>query len=171
MYRRFNEFLRDRRQGIFSDYTHYAHADIRGDSAHISLHGDVDFYSWRNGVIVVAELWGLPYMTDECAPNILAMHLHTNGDCTGTREEPFSGAGGHYNPTGCPHPAHAGDMPPLFVNRGYAWLSFYTERLKLNEVVGRSVIIHDGRDDFTSQPAGNAGGRIACGVVYAINEA
>lgn len=56
-------------------------------------------------------------------------------------------------------------MPPLFSNRGYAWQGFYTDRFTPWEVMGRSVIIHAKRDDFTTQPSGDAGDRIGCGVI------
>ena len=79
----------------------------------------------------------------------------------------FASAGGHYNPKNCPHPAHAGDLPPLFGNQGYAWQGFYTERFIPDDVVGKAVIIHGQRDDFTTQPAGDAGSRIGCGVIRA----
>ena len=58
-------------------------------------------------------------------------------------------------------------MPPLFANAGYAFLVFYTDRFTVPEVVGRTVVIHDMPDDFTTQPAGNSGKKIACGVVKA----
>lgn len=144
-----------------------ARASIKGDAAHPKLHGTVSFFPYRNGTLVLAELWGLPYDPAPCAPSIYAIHIHAGGDCSGDRNAPFSGAGGHYNPRNCPHPAHAGDMPPLFGNRGYAFLSFYTERFTPSEVVGKTVIVHSQRDDFTTQPAGDAGARIGCGVIRA----
>ncbi len=140
-----------------------AHADIRGDAGHSGLRGAVRFYPYKSGSIVLAELWGLPHDAAPCAPNVYAIHIHAGGDCS----DGFMGAMGHYNPKNCPHPAHAGDMPPLFGNRGYAWQGFYTERFTPREVTGRTVIIHSERDDFTSQPAGDAGGRIGCGVIRA----
>lgn len=140
-----------------------AHADISGDSAHPKLRGHVDFFTHKSGTIVISELWGLPYDMSPCGANIFAMHIHSSGNCSG--DMPFSAAGGHYDTTGCPHPAHTGDMPPLFGNRGYAWQSFYTERFTPGEVIGRAVIIHARRDDFTTQPAGDAGERIGCGVI------
>ena len=51
---------------------------------------------------------------------------------------------------------------------GYAWLAFYDDDMKLYDIVGRSVVIHRDRDDFMSQPAGNAGEKIACGVIQTI---
>ena len=66
--------------------------------------------------------------------------------------------GGHFNPLDCPHPYHAGDMPPLFSVNGNAFLCFMTDRFKIKEVLGKAVIIHSKPDDFTTQPSGNAAG-------------
>lgn len=79
--------------------------------------------------------------------------------------DPFSNAMAHYNPENCPHPYHAGDMPPLFGNQGYAFLMFLTDRFMVRNVIGKTVIIHDNPDDFTTQPSGNSGAKIACGVI------
>jgi Cu-Zn family superoxide dismutase len=56
-------------------------------------------------------------------------------------------------------------MPPLFGNQGYAFLMFLTDRFTAREIIGKTVIIHDKPDDFTTQPAGNSGNKIACGVI------
>ena len=144
-----------------------ASASVKGDAEHAKLHGTVRFFPYRSGAIVLAQLFGLPYDPAPCAPNLYAMHIHAGGDCSSGMTPPFSGAGGHYNPNNCPHPAHAGDLPPLFGNRGYAWQGFYTERFTPSEVVGKTVVIHGRRDDFSTQPAGDAGGRIGCGVIRA----
>ena len=71
----------------------------------------------------------------------------------------------HYNPHGCDHPYHAGDLPPLFETSGLALSAFLTDRFTVDEVIGRTVIIHDQPDDFTTQPSGNSGTKIACGVI------
>ena len=92
-------------------------ARVSGDAAHPQLRGVVRFYPAGSGTLVLAEFHGLPYDAARCAENIFAMHIHTNGSCAGDGGA-FAGAGGHYNPAGCPHPAHAGDLPPLFSNRG-----------------------------------------------------
>lgn len=63
------------------------------------------------------------------------------------------------------HPEHAGDLPPLIRCRGNAYLSFRTDRFSVNEIIGRTVVIHSDPDDFHTQPAGNAGKKIACGVI------
>ncbi|MGN1098421.1 MAG: superoxide dismutase family protein, partial [Clostridia bacterium] len=78
---------------------------------------------------------------------------------------PFADALGHYNPTAQLHPNHAGDMPPLILNGSNAYLSFITGRFRLEEVIGRTVIVHSHHDDFTTQPSGGAGEKIACGVI------
>ena len=142
-----------------------ARAIIRGSADHPTLRGTVDFYRMGRGVVVIASLWGLPVGKGKCANDIFALHIHAGKSCSGTAEEPFRDADGHFDPRGCPHPVHAGDLPPLFANRGYAWQGVYTERFTMDEILGRTVIVHSQRDDFSSQPAGDAGARIGCGVI------
>ena len=71
-------------------------------------------------------------------------------------------------PNACLHPYHAGDMPPLFAVGSRAFLAFFTDRFTASEIFGKTVIVHDGRDDFTTQPSGNAGKKIACGVISGV---
>lgn len=80
-------------------------------------------------------------------------------------DDPFADAMSHYDPRGCAHPYHAGDLPPLFGNNSFALSVFLTDRFSVHEVIGRTVIIHDHPDDFTTQPSGNSGTKIACGVI------
>jgi Cu-Zn family superoxide dismutase len=89
------------------------------------------------------------------------MHIHETGNCA----LPFDQTGNHYNPAGLPHPKHAGDLLPLLGNEGYAYSVFYTDRFELPEIIGRSLIIHSAPDDFTTQPSGNSGVKIGCGVI------
>ena len=56
-------------------------------------------------------------------------------------------------------------LPPLLSNQGYAWMALLDNRFKLNDIIGKSYIIHDCPDDFHTQPSGNSGTRIACGVI------
>ncbi len=143
-----------------------ARARIAGSPSYPALRGFADFYALDEGVVLIASLWDLPYDPAPCAPNICGLHIHAGKACTGTEADPFADALGHFNPGNCPHPAHAGDLPPLFVNRGgYAWLGVYTERFILSDIIGRAVIVHSQRDDFTSQPAGDSGARIGCGLI------
>lgn len=141
-------------------------ANIQGSPKYPKINGEVRFYQSKYGTVVVAQLLGLPSSQDPCAGPILGFHIHSGTDCSGNQEDPFANAGTHYNPNNCPHPYHAGDMPPLFVtHNGYAFLAFISSRFTPAEVIGKTVVIHSKPDDFTSQPAGNAGEKIACGVI------
>lgn len=134
-----------------------AAAVIRGAGNYPELIGRVGFFQTpMGGLLVNTEVYGLPQ-----EETFLGFHLHENGDCS----QSFEKTGMHYNPKNVPHPQHAGDMPPLLNSNGYAFTAFYTDRLQLSDVLGRSVIIHSQRDDFTSQPSGDSGEKIACGVV------
>ncbi len=142
-----------------------AAAVIQGSRENCQINGTVKFYQMPGGVLIVADIFGLPASKEACKNNIFAFHIHSGSDCSGNGEDPFSGAGTHYNPNECLHPHHAGDMPPLFGAGDRAFLAFLTDRFTVNEVIGKTVIIHDGLDDFTTQPSGNAGNKIACGVI------
>ena len=133
-------------------------AHVRGSEAHPDIRGCVRFRQMGGGVLVTAEIRGLPGDN-----GFFAFHIHSGSG--GTGEGPFACVGGHYDPAGRPHPDHAGDLPPLFGNRGYAYLSVFTDRFTVDEVIGRAVVIHAKPDDFTTQPSGNSGERIACGEI------
>ncbi len=140
-------------------------AKIQGAPDQPGLYGTVSFYRMLRGTLVVAEIFGLPYTAAPCSGAVYGFHIHAGTSCTGDEADPFRDALGHYDPGGCPHPHHAGDLPPLLGNKGYAWSAFLTDRFTVGEIIGRTVIIHARPDDFTTQPAGNAGARIACGVI------
>ena len=145
-----------------------ATAKIAGAPSHPGISGRVDFFTAGNGVLVMAEVFGLPKKDGVCPAEVFAFHIHEGSDCTGDAEDPFKNAGPHFNPKNCPHPAHAGDLPPLFGNDGYAFMVVYTERFSVRDVIGRTVIIHSNPDDFTTQPSGNSGPKIACGQIKGI---
>lgn len=138
-------------------------ADVRGSGKNPRLGGTVRFYQTRYGTLVHAEVVGLPMANGACAGRVFGFHIHEGDACRGNGNDSFAAVGGHFNPDGCEHPYHAGDLPPLFGNHGYALSVFLTDRFTVEQVLGRTVIIHGGEDDFTSQPAGNAGQKIACG--------
>ena len=73
----------------------------------------------------------------------------------------------HYNPGNKSHPQHAGDLPPLLSDAGEAWMSVYTSRFFPEDVIGKTVVIHDRPDDFHTQPSGDSGEKIACGKIVA----
>ena len=139
---------------------------LSGSNEYPGLHGLVSFCQTDMGVIVTSEVWGLPDSElQNCMNPIFAMHIHSGTSCSGNAEDPFANAGTHYNPLNCHHPAHAGDLPPLFSNKGLAWSSVLTDRFTVHSILGKTLIIHSQPDDFTTQPSGNSGKKIACGVI------
>jgi len=137
-------------------------ARIMGGEEAPQLTGCVRFYQENGYVLIVAEVSGLP-MTSETG--FFGFHIHQGRDCSGAG---FPGTEGHYNSLGQGHPEHAGDLPPLLAYKGNAYLSVKTDRFSVDEIIGRTVVVHSDPDDFHSQPAGNAGKKIACGVIQRI---
>ncbi len=135
---------------------------IIGNEAAPYLNGSVKFFSTPyKGVLIETEVFGLPNDKAEPPPHFFAMHIHEMGDCT----MPFDHTGSHYNPQNTTHPYHAGDLPPLLGNQGYAFNAFFTKQFSIYEIIGRSVIIHSQVDDFMTQPSGNSGDKIGCGTI------
>lgn len=133
-------------------------AHVSGGEGHSTLCGTVRFYSRCGGTLVVADINGLP----DSETGFFAFHIHEGGDCRGSG---FPATGGHFNPCGKAHPLHAGDLPPLLGNNGSAYSQVLTGRFRVDDIIGRTVVIHSGPDDFMTQPSGNAGKKIACGVI------
>lgn len=142
-----------------------AHAVVRGSSAYPNLIGNILFYAMGKGSIVLAEVFGLPHSKVPCGERVFGFHIHSGNSCTGTANDPFKNSGMHYDTHNCPHPNHQGDLPPLFGNNGFAFQTFYTERFSTQEIIGKTIIIHDKPDDFVTQPSGNSGNKIACGEI------
>src|SRR5256885_4128152 len=134
-----------------------------GSTAKVTVHfqnaGD-------DGVEVTADLTGVP-------PGVHGFHIHEKGDCGNNAQN----AGGHFNPTGMVHGApdavshHAGDFGNVTADaNGEVHTRFTTHSISLKSgdsinPVGRAVVLHEKADDLVSQPSGNAGARIACGVI------
>lgn len=140
-------------------------AKIFGGKNYPNLHGTVSFKQTKDGVLVTAEIYGLPTGNALCTNRTFGLHVHSGMQCSGTINDEFANALGHYNPYKCEHPYHAGDLPPLMENNGNAYMVVLTNRFKVEELIGRTVIIHSMPDDFKSQPAGNSGEKIACGKI------
>lgn len=140
-------------------------AKMRGGSAYPNIKGNVWFYQTSYGVIVVADIASLPSHNDKCKSPIFAFHIHEGENCSGNATDEFANALTHYNPHNCLHPYHAGDLPPLFSANGYAFSAVLSDRFRVEEVIGKTIIIHSSVDDFTTQPAGNSGKKIACGKI------
>ncbi len=117
-----------------------------------TVRGRIRFYQTEKGVLVHADIDGLPQ-----PQGIYAFHIHEGTDCA----VPLT----HYNPGSLKHPHHAGDLPPLFSANGRAFSVFLTDRFALNHVLGKTVILHSNPDDFTTQPSGNPGKILACGQI------
>lgn len=149
-----------------------AEAEIRGGPLAPQIRGLVRFTPVQGGTWVSISVTGLPPSQPATAGRAPigphGFHVHVTGSCAvGDPTRPFEGAGGHWNPTNRPHPLHAGDFPVLFSNNGRAVMQFFTDRFSPADVVGKAVIIHEFPDDYRSQPTGDAGRRLACGVIRA----
>lgn len=135
-----------------------ATANIKGGKSTPDISGQVSFYQKRNHVLIKANISGLP-----CAHSgFFGFHIHEGKSCSG---EGFEGTANHYNPTNAPHPYHDGDLPPLMLCNGGACMVVATDRFSIKDIIGRTVVIHSMPDDFNTQPSGNAGAKIACGVI------
>jgi len=129
--------------------------------------GQVQFTQKGDKVLVTGEVRGLKPHAEH------GFHVHEKGDCT---SGDGMSAGGHFNPDGKAHGAHghgehhAGYVPSLKADAtGTARFSFESNTLSVAsgtaDVVGRGLIVHRDPDDFKTQPTGNSGPRLACGVI------
>jgi Cu-Zn family superoxide dismutase len=130
-----------------------------------SVQGTAHFQELGDGSVdVVADLTGVP-------PGVHGFHIHDKGSCA----DNGNAAGGHFNPMNMPHAApeaqshHAGDFGNVTADdKGEIHAHFTTRSITVREgatsVVGHAVVLHANPDDLTTQPSGNAGARIACGV-------
>ena len=131
--------------------------------------GRAVFHEVSDGVIVRLEVKGL-------TPGLHAVHVHAVGKCEGPA---FTTAGGHFNPTQkkhgfkSPEGAHAGDMPNMYVGKdGSGVFEVLNDSITLKpgersvfDADGSAIVVHAGPDDDVTDPAGNSGDRVACGVI------
>ncbi len=150
----------DKMKKQFSPYR--AVALVRGGGKAPSINGKVSFEQKRGGVLVTASISGLPRGN---GAGFFGFHIHSGKSCGGAD---FADTDGHFSKEWDIHPRHSGDLPPLLSDNGWAFMKVLTNRFTVSDVIGRTVVIHSGVDDFTSQPAGNAGTKIACGVIKEI---
>ena len=149
--------------------THTASAAEQASAAMMNANGEsvgsVTLSETPHGTLLHAKLENLP-------AGAHAFHVHAVGVC----EPPFKSAGGHFNPTGAKHGiesaegVHAGDMPNIHVpESGALEIEVLNTLLHLDAALfdedGAAIVIHDGPDDYVTDPAGAAGPRIACGVI------
>ena len=132
-----------------------------------SVSGTVNFTQKGEVVLVEAKISGLP------ANGTHGFHIHEKGNCSAADA---SSAGGHFNPSGSKHGGqvgavrHGGDLGNLRADaNGFAQASIEVGGITLGtdpkSIIGRAVIVHAGPDDLKSQPAGNSGARVACGLI------
>ena len=124
------------------------------------------------GVVLFKQMDGTVHIRGKVinlSPGKHGFHIHMYGDL---RAADGTSAGGHYDPQGHPHGApdddkhHAGDLGNIVANDdGVAMIDMKTKSFKLHSIVGRAVVVHGGADDLKSQPSGDAGPRVALGVV------
>jgi Cu-Zn family superoxide dismutase len=142
-----------------------ATAQLQPADASSGITGTVTFTQEAGGVRVVADVSGLP-------PGKHGFHIHQNGECV----PPFTSAGDHLNPWNMAHGCspgqvrHLGDLTNLEAGAdGKAHYDQLTDRISLvdpyHQIAGKSILIHAGEDDCKTQPSGNSGDRIACGVI------
>jgi Cu-Zn family superoxide dismutase len=131
-----------------------------------SVSGTVNFTQKGEVMLVEAQVKGL-------TPGLHGFHIHERGNCTAPDA---SSAGGHFNPGGAKHNApsaenrHAGDLGNLQADAGgtavyRAEIRGITLDAGERSIIGRAVIVHEKADDYTTQPTGNAGARVACGLI------
>ncbi len=133
-------------------------AHVSGGEDYPELRGTVRFFPRCGGTLVVADISGLL----DSETGFFAFHIHEGDNCCGSG---FSNTGGHFNPDEAMHPQHAGDLPPLLSDNGKAYSQVLTGRFRVCDIIGKTVVIHSDPDDFKTQPSGNAGAKIACGVI------
>ena len=153
---------------VSCQYEKIATAKLQSKSGS-QVKGEIKFLQNRNGKVkMLGKIQGLPSASH-------AIHIHEKGDCS---SEDGKSAGGHWNPTSKQHGKwghnnfHSGDIGNLRTNsKGEATIKHTSKIWQLGKeddttnIIGKAIIIHAGVDDFTSQPTGAAGKRIACGVI------
>ncbi len=135
-----------------------AKAIIKGGDGYSDIKGEVLFFQEKCSVLVAVTVSHLP----RNETGFYGFHIHEGDSCGG---EKFELTGGHYNPKQAPHPMHGGDLPPLLYCSGNAYMQVKTDRFSVKDIIGKTVIIHSGTDDFKTQPSGSAGEKIACGKI------
>ena len=148
-----------------------AHADIAATKTDTTGSGKVEFMKKDDGTVEMSLSLNFPKMANKT----VAVHFHEHGDCG----DAGKGAHGHWNPTNEAHGKwgsaayHSGDIGNVQLDaEGSGTVKVSSDRWTIGgdeqtNVLGRAVIVHSGVDDYKTQPTGNAGSRIGCGVISA----
>lgn len=136
---------------------------VRGGAGNENVHGTASVFWLPDAFYFEIQMYGLP------KSEVFGLHIHDGLVCGS--EDGFAAAGGHFSV--CPdgtwcnrHPYHAGDLPPVFSDEnGEAVFAVYIDKATVSEISGKPIVLHGGLDDFSTQPSGNSGMRIACGIL------
>lgn len=139
---------------------------LQGAPTDTDFTGRVEVTPEGTGVRIVADFAGV----DKDGKH--GIHVHENGMCDhqGEGGQHFTSAGGHFNPSGTEHacpptdPRHAGDLGNVEISGGIGHLELSVPNLTVDQLNGKAIILHAGEDDCKTQPTGNSGDRLACGV-------
>jgi len=146
-----------------------AHADISATKADTSGSGMAHFTALSDGKVELKLTLEFPAKANQS----VAVHFHEHGDCSDSGK----GAHGHWNPTGEKHGKwdsgeyHSGDIGNIDLDgSGKGQVTIQSDRWSIGgdektNIVNRAIIVHSGEDDYTTQPTGNSGSRIGCGVI------
>ena len=153
------------------DSVRKAHANIDATKSDTAGSGRADFNRLDDGSVELKLEVTFPALANKS----VAVHIHEHGDCS----DAGKGAHGHWNPTNEPHGKwgasafHSGDIGNIELNgKGEGSVKLNSKRWTIGgdektNILNRAVIVHSGVDDFTTQPTGNAGSRIGCGLITA----
>jgi len=144
-------------------------AYIGGSSLAPRLRGTVKFKAQDGGTWIYTDISGLPPLssTENDKPQIspFGFHIHEGPECgDNTGEKPFQAAGEHWNPEGKLYRNHIGDFPVVIQSNGFVKFALFTDRFTPEDVIGKTVIVHQSPDDYRTQNSvGNT--RIGCGII------
>lgn len=147
-----------------------AAAPIRGSEQYPWITGEMLLYDVGYGTLVVTAIQGYPVRSGTCTGEVLGLHIHEGGACSARRRSPLPTPAGII--TGIIAPIRSMPVTCRLCLWGTAGPggAVLTTRFRVEEVIGRTVIIHSQADDFRTQPAGDSGSRIACGVIRPVKQ-
>ncbi len=145
--------------------THLPNAisQIKGNAKNPTINGTVEFYQLKNGVLVISQIFNLP---QNSTGDFFAMHIHEANNCNENENGDFEDSK-HFSKKEFLHPSHSGDLPVIQANseNGEAFSVNLTNRFFVSDIIGKTIFIHENADDFRTDPSGNSGKKIACGVI------